>query len=257
MSVVRRPLLSTLNSQLSTYHPMDWWRHHPKALSERECADIITRALTYPAAAATIGHGGAKPASVDHSIRQSTIRWIKREDRVLGWLMLRLERLAHESNRDAFGLDLAGQCGGFTDIQFTEYHAPQSALEGTAPSVLTAPAAEPPNESGPRAAALNPQPSTLNSIPGAAGDRYDWHEDNAWKGRTPFDRKLSLVAQLSRPEDYQGGRLELHNDPLPDTHFRGQGDIIVFPAFNRHRVTPVTAGTRYSLVTWFVGPRLR
>lgn len=226
---------------------MDWWRHHPKALSERECADIITRALTYPAAAATIGHGGAKPASVDHSIRQSTIRWIKREDRVLGWLMLRLERLAHESNRDAFGLDLAGQCGGFTDIQFTEYHGPVESVPQTYAEVVAAAAARPAEDP------IFAGQTTIHS----PGDRYDWHEDNAWKGRTPCDRKLSLVAQLSRPEDYQGGRLELHNDPLPDTHFRAQGDILVFPAFNRHRVTPVTAGTRYSLVTWFVGPRLR
>ena len=33
-----------------------------------------------------------------------------------------------------------------------------------------------------------------------------------------------------------------------------EGSIIVFPAFMEHRVTPVTRGTRYSLVTWFVGP---
>jgi PKHD-type hydroxylase len=86
---------------------------------------------------------------------------------------------------------------------------------------------------------------------------YDWHEDNNWKRTAPFDRKLSMVIQLSKPEDYEGGRLELHNDPLPDKHFRNQGDVIIFPSFNRHRVAPVTSGLRYSLVTWFLGPKLR
>jgi PKHD-type hydroxylase len=86
---------------------------------------------------------------------------------------------------------------------------------------------------------------------------YDWHADDNWKRREPFDRKLSKVIQLSKPEDYEGGRLELWNDPLPEGHFREQGDVIVFPAFNRHRVTPVTKGLRYSLVTWFLGPKLR
>ena len=32
---------------------------------------------------------------------------------------------------------------------------------------------------------------------------------------------------------------------------------ILFPAFNRHMVTPVKLGKRYSLVTWFVGPKFR
>ena len=33
-----------------------------------------------------------------------------------------------------------------------------------------------------------------------------------------------------------------------------EGSIIVFPSFVEHRVTPVTEGIRYSLVSWFVGP---
>lgn len=92
---------------------------------------------------------------------------------------------------------------------------------------------------------------------GSSEGHYDWHEDNNWKRNTPFDRKLSMVIQLSKREDYEGGVLELHNDPLPDNLFREQGDVIIFPSWNRHRVTPVTSGTRYSGVTWFLGPKLR
>ena len=36
--------------------------------------------------------------------------------------------------------------------------------------------------------------------------------------------------------------------------FKNAGSVIVFPSFMEHQVTPVTKGTRYSLVAWFVGP---
>jgi len=191
---------------------MDWWRIHPKALSQTDCELVLNRAFQYPAIGGTVGYGGT--SKVDESIRKSVVRWLPREDLNLHWLYLRIEKVITEFNRKYFGLDRQGSCGGFTEIQFTEYH-------------------------------------------GEGNQRYDWHEDSNWKGTTPFDRKLSVVIQLSKPTDYQGGRLELHNDPLPDHLFRDQGDMIVFPSFNRHRVTPVTQGDRYSLVTWIHGPRLR
>lgn len=86
---------------------------------------------------------------------------------------------------------------------------------------------------------------------------YGWHEDNAWKAGLEVERKMSMVVQLSDPADYEGGRLELQNDPLGPEQFTRRGDVIFFPAFNRHRVTPVTRGKRYSLVTWFTGPSFR
>ncbi|MBB5037435.1 2OG-Fe(II) oxygenase [Prosthecobacter dejongeii] len=92
-----------------------------------------------------------------------------------------------------------------------------------------------------------------------AGDEghYGWHEDNAWKAGLEVERKMSMVIQLSDPADYEGGRLELQNDPLGPEQFTRRGDVLFFPAFNRHRVTPVTRGRRYSLVTWFTGPAFR
>jgi PKHD-type hydroxylase len=86
---------------------------------------------------------------------------------------------------------------------------------------------------------------------------YDWHEDNNFTNSTPFDRKISMVIQLSDADEYTGGKLKLHHEPLPDDVFCNQGDAIFFPSFNRHMVTPVKLGTRYSLVTWFVGPKFR
>lgn len=87
------------------------------------------------------------------------------------------------------------------------------------------------------------------------GGHYDWHEDNSAQMKKPFDRKLSFVLQLSDPKDYEGGEFELHGDELPPRAFTQQGDALIFRSCLKHRVTPVTRGTRYSLVTWVHGPR--
>jgi predicted 2-oxoglutarate/Fe(II)-dependent dioxygenase YbiX len=83
---------------------------------------------------------------------------------------------------------------------------------------------------------------------------YDWHTDFA--GFRPL-RKISISIQLSRPEDYDGGDLELMFANRPQPLERGRGAFIAFPSFVLHRVSPVTRGTRWSLVAWIVGPRWR
>ena len=83
---------------------------------------------------------------------------------------------------------------------------------------------------------------------------YDWHTDFA--GIRPL-RKLSISIQLSRSEDYDGGDLELMYGTEPHKLDRTRGAFIVFPSFVLHRVTPVTRGTRWSLVAWVGGARWR
>ena len=90
--------------------------------------------------------------------------------------------------------------------------------------------------------------------------KYDWHHDVWWTNPRCHDRKLSVVIQLNDPSTYTGGDFEFRipgcdMDGLAD--FRQQGSVIVFPSFFEHRVTPVTTGTRYSLVTWVEGPKFR
>ena len=36
-----------------------------------------------------------------------------------------------------------------------------------------------------------------------------------------------------------------------------KGDVVVFPSYFLHRVSPVTKGTRYSVVAWAVGNKIR
>lgn len=89
--------------------------------------------------------------------------------------------------------------------------------------------------------------------------KYDWHCDTFWANPTTYDRKISIVVQLSDSSDYEGGDFEL--DPqypqLPVDEIRQKGSVIVFPSFITHRVTPVTKGERKSLVAWIQGPKFR
>jgi PKHD-type hydroxylase len=88
----------------------------------------------------------------------------------------------------------------------------------------------------------------------APGNHYTWHQD---MGSGMMNRKLSLSLQLSEPQDYDGGNLELmtHDKPFAVEKFSGR--ISFFPSWVVHRVTPVTRGTRYSLVAWVSGPPFR
>jgi PKHD-type hydroxylase len=87
------------------------------------------------------------------------------------------------------------------------------------------------------------------------GAFYDKHVDMLYS--STGTRKLSVTIQLSDPDDYTGGELLLHesNDPLRP--LRDQGIGIFFPSWMMHEVTPVTKGTRYSLVAWVQGSRFR
>lgn len=83
------------------------------------------------------------------------------------------------------------------------------------------------------------------------GDFNAAHTD--WSPRFPA-RKLSVVALLSDPDDYEGGTLEFLHDVAPTSPPLERGIIVVFPATLLHRVTPVTAGERYSLTAFYTGP---
>jgi PKHD-type hydroxylase len=87
--------------------------------------------------------------------------------------------------------------------------------------------------------------------------KFDWHQDVLSGSVAPFDRKLSFVAQLSEPTDYEGGNFEFFNIKNPGPELRNRGAVLVFPSFLQHRVTPVTAGVRRSLVSWIEGPKFR
>lgn len=85
---------------------------------------------------------------------------------------------------------------------------------------------------------------------------FDWHSDIG-AGNWAAKRKLTIVVQLSDPDAYAGGALELRPDSNVTTAPRARGLATIFPSFVLHRVTPVTAGTRWSLTLWAHGPQFR
>ena len=93
------------------------------------------------------------------------------------------------------------------------------------------------------------------------GDVYGAYQDNINnKKLRGLVRKLSVTINLSGDENYDGGNLKFDFGPntqgerfIECTEIRPKGSIIVFPSFTYHQVTPVTKGTRYSLVMWICG----
>ena len=111
------------------------------------------------------------------------------------------------------------------------------------------------------------------------GQFYKWHNDaglagqykpvavgNRGNGQDNVDdfinencemvRKLSFALQLSDPDDYEGGNVQLMDEGSKSYICpRQRGTIILFDSRTQHRVLPVTKGVRKSLVGWTVGPR--
>lgn len=85
---------------------------------------------------------------------------------------------------------------------------------------------------------------------------YDWHMDIGADELS--QRKLSITVQLSDADDYIGGELQLWpggNYPIQAP--RGKGNVVLFPSFMMHRITPVLSGTRKSFVIWLGGGHYR
>ena len=100
---------------------------------------------------------------------------------------------------------------------------------------------------------------------------YNWHQDTTdvdvergqYKQNTKLMRKLSMIIQLSDPNDYEGGGLSFNlrgldsrtEDTIIDVpkRFRTQGSVVIFPSYLWHKINTITDGTRYSLVMWSLG----
>lgn len=83
---------------------------------------------------------------------------------------------------------------------------------------------------------------------------FDWHVD---QGFVEVPRKLSFSLQLSHGSHYEGCDLQFHAGRLVETMPRERGVVVAFPSYVLHRVTPVTGGTRKSVVAWITGPSFK
>tara|TARA_R100000808_G_C2148751_1_gene156973 strand:+ start:2408 stop:3037 length:630 start_codon:yes stop_codon:yes gene_type:complete len=94
----------------------------------------------------------------------------------------------------------------------------------------------------------------------APGGGMKWHHDLHTGGPSTAARKLNMIVQLSDPDDYEGGELQMFcpgwgndNDGEIFTVPKDRGIMYVMPTYIYHRVQPVTQGVRHSLVTYCHG----
>ena len=194
----------------------------PKFYSKPECKKIIKLGLSQESGEARVG--AIDTARVDKDIRDTEIAWLEEQ-----WMYDRIAPAIHDCCTNA-GWQTSWDW--MESIQFGIY---------------------------------------------GEGQFYNWHQDNraiytkeneqtkheSWIGKT---RKISATISLN--DDYEGGEMQIWQpawfvgDELPKgiVHSPGKkrgvapaGTLIVFPSSMYHRVTPVTKGTRYSLVIWCLG----
>tara|TARA_B100000768_G_C11232405_1_gene355714 strand:+ start:36 stop:650 length:615 start_codon:yes stop_codon:yes gene_type:complete len=147
------------------------------------------------------------------SVRSSSVKWLPKNNSNWNWLYKKMMRLSVEANNALWHFDLRT---ALEAIQYTEYYA---------------------SENG----------------------HYDWHQDIG-VGDLPSKRKISITIQLSESDEYKGGELLICTGSNGKGEFdnnkvcpRGKGVGVLFPSYMMHRVTPVTEGTRKSLVLWTGG----
>lgn len=85
---------------------------------------------------------------------------------------------------------------------------------------------------------------------------YGRHHDVNWENHEPYDRKISISILLSDPSEFDGGNFTFHEVTNQGIEWQ-KGSVLCFPSFLQHSVSPVTRGTRKSLVAWFYGRRWR
>ena len=107
----------------------------------------------------------------------------------------------------------------------------------------------------------NPDGTTFLDQTGHPMTEEQWRTGNPrMVGKT---RKIRVTISLNDYREYSGGKLRFDLGPhRPDRYhtcneIKQKGSVVVFPSHIHHQVTPVTKGTRYSLVCWNLGAPFR
>ena len=167
-------------------------------------------------------HGDA----LNKELRNSQNAWIPTTHWVGGFIWHYIER----ANRENFLYDL--RCIDGESMQFTRYAAGQ--YYGWH------------NDAG----------LSTQYKPVSVGNRAEGLKDDFVNENTELVRKLSFALQLSDPDDYEGGNVQLMDEGGKSyVAPRQRGTIMLFDSRTPHRVQKVTKGVRKSIVGWTVGPR--
>lgn len=90
---------------------------------------------------------------------------------------------------------------------------------------------------------------------GNESDHYTWHADASTNNHRARDRVISGTIMLSGRDEYEGGefQIDINANMQPMTLEMNKGDLFLFDSQRTHCVTPVTSGTRKTLVFWVCG----
>ena len=170
--------------------------------------------------------------TLDKKRRNSKNTWVPTNHWISGFLWHYIQK----ANRDNFLYDLSHIDG--ETLQYTRYEKGEYY-----------------NWHKDSGISINYEPRMNNISEGNTIDNTEVHLDYL-NQKTEYVRKLSFTLQLSSPDDYEGGNVQLIDDSgLTYIAPRQRGCIILFDSRTPHRVLKVTKGTRRSIVGWVVGPR--
>lgn len=83
---------------------------------------------------------------------------------------------------------------------------------------------------------------------------YDWHNDS--NTNTASDIKFTIIINISK-NPYEGGKFYIMRCGQEYVkELDTPGNMIFFPSFLPHKVSPVTKGTRSTLTIFIMGPAL-
>ena len=193
----------------------------------KDIIDIIERDLSI-SFDSSMEDSGLIDNTIDKNKRNSQNAWVPTTHWLGGFMWHYIER----ANRENFLYDL--RCIDNESMQYTQYNRGQ--FYGW----------------------HNDSDLPNQYKPTAVGNRSDSLVQDFLNTECEMVRKLSFVLQLSEPDDYEGGNLQLL-DENRKCYFapRQRGTVILFDSRTQHRVLKVTKGKRKSIVGWTVGPRWR
>jgi PKHD-type hydroxylase len=189
-------------------------------LTPKECEHLLNYFHTGEKESGKLRGAGRKLSNAPPEfIRNNTVCWMNLSEDT-SWIFDKITELIHDLNKQKYQFEI----NALQPIQLTEYTAMDQ-----------------------------------------GGQFYKSHIDTCMSGWVGSQRKLSLTVQLTPSDNYEGGDLLLFGDKndmiLNPANFskniqqrRQFGAAVVFPSFLEHEVTPVTKGTRHSLVAWMEGP---
>ena len=100
------------------------------------------------------------------------------------------------------------------------------------------------------------QPLQYTEYDSSVNAFYSTHTDALFNNKDALRRSLSFTLQLSDPSEYDGGEVLIYYVDKTFTSNKNLGSITFFDSVAMHEVTPVTSGSRKSLVGWVLGPRI-